>query len=89
MRNNFRKRNVEVKPASEEKEKSVESGFVTGCSRLNVRKEPNVKADVLSVIPANSEVMVELDGSTDDFYKVCTSVGIEGFCMKKYISLKR
>lgn len=30
-----------------------------------------------------------LDASTEDFYKVRTSDGVEGFCMRKYIALSK
>lgn len=64
-------------------------GVITDCLKLNVRKEPKIDADVLTIIPALSNVQVDVEASTDEFYKVCTETGIEGFCMKKYVALKR
>lgn len=61
---------------------------VTGCVKLNVRRRPRVDADIVTKIPVNSEVMVDLNGSTAQFYKVCTAAGIEGFCMKQYITIR-
>ena len=43
----------------------------------------------MAVIDCLSQVDVDLDGSTKDFCKVRTPDGIEGFCMKKYIQLRR
>ncbi len=77
----------EAAPAEETK--NFASGVVTDCLKLNVRKDPDGDADVLVVINALSEVTVDMDASTDEFYKVRTAAGIEGFCMKKYIALKR
>lgn len=64
-------------------------GIVTDCLRLNVRKEPEIDAEVVTVIPALSKVTVDLDASTETFYKIRTAVGVEGFCMKKFIAIRR
>lgn len=64
-------------------------GVVTDCLRLNVRLEPDENAKVVTIIDALSQVTVDLDSSTKDFCKVRTPDGIEGFCMKKYIQLRR
>ena len=64
-------------------------GIVTDCLYLNVRKRPDINADVAAVIDALTQVVVDLDASTEDFYKVTTSDGIDGFCMKKYITLSK
>ena len=63
-------------------------GVVTGCSRLNVRAKPDTDASVVCVIPKSSEVTIDESESTEDFYKVCTAAGAEGFCMKEFIELK-
>lgn len=65
------------------------SGIVTDCLYLNVRKLPDINADVAVVIDALTQVCVDLDASTEDFYKVRTSDGVEGFCMRKYIALSK
>lgn len=64
-------------------------GVVTDCMKLNLREEASSDAAVLTEIPALTEVVVDLDASTDAFYKVCTAAGIQGFCMKKYIAIRR
>lgn len=64
-------------------------GVVTDCVRLNIREEPSVDAAVITVITALSEVAVDQEASTEDFYRVCTESGIEGFCMKRYIALRK
>lgn len=76
-----------------EEETFVEEGsevlaVVANCRKLNIREAPNMDADVVAVLPAGSEVMVDITISTDDFYKVCNAVGIEGYCMKQYIELR-
>ena len=63
-------------------------GVVTGCVKLNVRKKPDVKADVVCEIVCLSEVVVDEEASTSEFYKVYTVSGVDGFCMKKFITIK-
>lgn len=62
-------------------------GMVTNCLKLNVRKAPSADAEILTIIDAFSNVMVDISTSSDAFYKVCTGTGVEGYCMKEYISL--
>ena len=59
-------------------EPHTDFGIVTDCLYLNVRKRPDINADVAVVIDALTQVVVDLDASTEDFYKVATSDGIEG-----------
>lgn len=63
-------------------------GFVNNCSRLNIRKEPNLNAEVLYVADAGDELMIDPADSTDEWLHVCNYGGIEGYCMKKYITFK-
>lgn len=85
--------NETVAPEVEEKVEEVTPkssfGIVTGCSKLNVRVKPNIKATVASVIDANTEVIVNLDESTKDWYKVMVKGVNDGFCMKKFITIKK
>ena len=62
-------------------------GSVVDCIMLNVRKEPSIESEVLCEISWSTELMVYEDESTDEFYKICTASGIEGYCMKKFISI--
>jgi len=65
------------------------SGVVTDCLRLNILDAPDHDAEIVTTIDALSEVLVDMSESTDKFYKICTAVGIEGYCMKKFIALRR
>lgn len=64
-------------------------GVVSDCTHLNIRKGANKSASIISVIPAGTEVKIDLKKSNRDWYKVCTAFGIEGFCMKEYITIKQ
>lgn len=61
---------------------------VVDCGSLNLREHPDTKAKVLSVLPKNTEVQVEITNAFDDWYHVCTATGLEGYCMKQYIAIK-
>ena len=63
-------------------------GIVTGCIKLNVRKAASPTAEVLGVIEEGSEVQIDNDFDAPDFYKVSAATGLEGFCMKKFITVK-
>lgn len=60
-------------------------GRVGNCERLNIRSAPSIEAEVLAVIEEGTTLEINLKESTDDWYCVCTPVGIEGFCMKQYV----
>lgn len=79
----------EIVEESQEVEEAVPTvGFVDNCECLRVRKESNVDSEELCIINKLSEVAIDLDNSTDYFYKVTTSEGVEGYCMKKFITIK-
>lgn len=79
----------EIVEESQKVEKAVQTvGFVDNCEHLRVRKGSNVDSEELCIINKLSEVVIDLDNSTDYFYKVTTSEGVEGYCMKKFITIK-
>lgn len=80
--------NVEEMPQNIEETVQPTVGFVDGCKCLRVREESNVDSKELCIINKLSEVVIDLDNSTDYFYKVKTSEGVEGYCMKKFITIK-
>lgn len=63
-------------------------GVVTNCARLRVREAASVESDVMFELPVGSEVEIDEIGSTEDFYKVTTASGIEGYCVKTFIEIK-
>ena len=66
--------------------KTKQKALVANCKKLNVRKKPDMNSDVLEIIVENDEVEIE-ELNDSDFYKVITSSGVSGFCVKKYISV--
>lgn len=84
---------VDNSPADEaapaEAVKKTTTGVVTECVRLNIRKTPAPDGEIVAVVDLLTDVVVDLENSTDDFYKISTATGVDGFCMKKYIALRR
>ena len=81
---------VEIEAAEEvaeetKPEKVLKDGVVVNCAKLNVRKAPSKDADILGVISRYDDVKVDMEESTEDFYKVCTEAGVEGYCVKTFI----
>ena len=63
-------------------------GFVSNCSKLNIRQESNVDSEVLCVVDSGSKLQINLVDSTYGWFSVCTETGIEGFCMKEYVKFE-
>lgn len=64
-------------------------GVVTNCLKLNIRKAPSRDAEVVAIIPALTEVLIDGEEANDIFYKVSTSDGIQGFCMKEFVAVRQ
>lgn len=70
-------------------EEVVYVGRIRNCDRLNVRANPALDAKVLCTIDKNAEVLINKSASTRDFYSVKLASGVSGFCMKKYLFVKK
>lgn len=68
--------------------KELRIGCVKNCVTLNVRKEPSIDSEICAVIKSDTDVVVQESESTQDFYKISTSDNIEGYCIKKYITIR-
>lgn len=76
-----------VQPIVVEEPKPV-FGVVSGCAKLNIRKSPSPNGNVICTVNENTKLMIILEESTAEWYKVCNSAGLNGFCMKKYVTVK-
>lgn len=92
--NNFSNANVETKKETKIKEPEVtktkelnKNGVVINCGLLNVRNKPSTDSKILFTIPVSSEVLIDHEKSTTDFYKIFTEIGLEGFVKKEYIKV--
>lgn len=60
-------------------------GIVSKCSQLNVREKPTKACEVKCVLNSGTEVIIDIEKSTNTWYYVTTPSGIEGYCMKEFI----
>ena len=76
-----------VQPIIVEEPKPV-FGVVSDCAKLNIRKSPSPNGNVICTVNENTKLMIILEESTTEWYKVCNSAGLNGFCMKKYVTVE-
>lgn len=80
----------EIEEETEEVEQSYSyiKGIVRS-KRLALRTSPDTSSNknIISELNEKSDIMVNVDKSTNEFYMVVTSSGIEGYCMKKFIEI--
>lgn len=62
-------------------------GVVSGCEKLNVRNRPSTNATIITTVKKGDELVLDACPS-DEFYKVTLANGINGYCMKKFITVK-
>ena len=79
---------VVVEPIEEVEDPTPTIGVVN-CGLLRVRSAADSTTDnVICELPEGTEVQVNEAASTTDFYAITTTAGVEGFCMKKFITIK-
>lgn len=74
---------------NEKTNEEVKIGVVSNCNKLNIREEPSLDANIVCEITSTTELMIDENESTEEFYKVFTTSGLEGFCMKKFITVQQ
>ena len=70
-----------------EETNSDKIGKIFGYEKLYVRKEPSVDSEPVGIVTLNDDLAIDEYHSTDDFYKVYTSNGLEGYCVKKFVRI--
>lgn len=63
-------------------------GVASGCKKLNVRIGASKEEDPVCVINEGTMLVIDPAESTADWWKVYTEDGVEGFCMKQYVTVK-
>ena len=64
------------------------NGVVANCTKLNIRKDPSVHAEILDVVDVDSEMKIDMNKSNDKWFHVITAVGIDGYCMRDFVTAK-
>lgn len=62
---------------------------VTNCLRLHILSEPRLDSEIVCKVRYLTEVVIDMENSTEDFYKIYTAIGAEGYCQKEYLTIKR
>ena len=63
-------------------------GKISGFEKLYVRKEASKDSEPVGIVTDKDDLSIDVARSTDDFYKVITSNGLEGYCIKQFINIK-
>lgn len=79
---------TDVTPAIVEPPVEPIDGIVSGCKKLNIRKEPSRKGEVVCEVLEGTALMIDPSVSTDDWFRVYTETGVEGYCMKNFVTIK-
>lgn len=66
----------------------TKTGVINNCDRLNVRESPSINSEIVCIIDKSKKVVIDEEESTDDFYKIYLSTGLEGFCLKEFIKFE-
>lgn len=60
---------------------------VVNCLRLHIHSEPTTESEVICKIRYATEVEIDPSKSTEDYYKIYTAIGAEGFCKKELVTI--
>ena len=75
----------------EKTEVEIKAGLIVGCNRVNIREEASTTSNVVTVLEKDSVVNVNLEESTDDFYRIFLAKTdgeiISGYCMKSFVEI--
>lgn len=61
---------------------------VANCLRLHIHSKPDLDSEIVCKVRYLTEVAIDIDKSTANFYKIYTAIGAEGFCEKELITIK-
>lgn len=76
-----------VEEVKETKEENTLVGYVSGCAKLNIREEAYPGATILCTVPEKAVLLIDVSESTTEWYKIYTESGMEGYCMKKFVTV--
>lgn len=62
-------------------------GKLSGFEKLYVRKEASKDSEPVGIVTDKDDISIDLGHSTDTFYKVITSNGLEGYCVKEFVKI--
>lgn len=62
-------------------------GKLFGYEKLYIRKEASKESEPEGIVTNKDSLFIDLENSTEEFYKVRTSTGLDGYCMKKFVKM--
>ena len=62
-------------------------GRICGFSKLYVRSEASRDSEPVGTVDDKEDLVIDLENSTEDFYKVRTTAGIDGYCVKSNVKI--
>lgn len=62
-------------------------GKIDGFEKLYVRSQADKESEPVGIVNTLDELYIDLEKSTEEFYKVLTSNGLEGYCIKKFVKI--
>ena len=62
------------------------TGFAN-CLRLHVYEKPDRESEIVCKLRYSTEVAIDEEESTDEFYKICTVTGAEGYASKDCVTV--
>lgn len=60
---------------------------VSNCLRLHIHEESDLKSPIVCKVRYLTELLIDTENSTEEFYKVYTVSGAEGFCEKELVTI--
>ena len=62
-------------------------GKIIEFEKLYIRKEADKNSEPVGIVTNKDYISIDIIHSTDDFYKVITSNGLEGYCVKEFVKI--
>ena len=84
--NEVEESNNEIEETKEEITEEV-IGKIIEFEKLYVRKEASNYSEPVGIVTDKDYLSIDIIHSTDDFYKVITSNGLEGYCVKEFVKI--
>ena len=84
--NEVEESNNEIEETKEEVTEEV-IGKIIEFEKLYVRKEASKYSEPVGIVTDKDYLSIDIIHSTDDFYKVITSNGLEGYCVKEFVKI--
>lgn len=75
-----------VSKKTQPKNKEVH-GVVVDCRALNIREDASLSSRSIGHVNAGDDLLIDEKYSTDDFWRITSPSGVQGYCMKHYVKI--